>query len=123
MDTREKIIAPDAPIRREGKLCVVVGHFDPVFAPHVRRLRELATACDTLVVIVTNPNEPLLQNRARAELAAALQVVDYVIPAQDNAVEDILAHLRPDCVIHEQEADSQRAAALAAHVRERQNAR
>lgn len=86
-------------------------------------MQELASEGDTLVVILTDPAEPLLTNRARAELAAALKAVDYVIPAQDNAVQDILARLAPDRVIREEEGDRHRAAALAAHVRERQNAR
>ena len=122
MDTREKIIAPGAAILRRGKLCAFVGHFDPMYAAHARRLNELHSPGDTWIVILTDPAQPLLQTRARAELVAALKTVDYVVPAQDNTVEDILAQLAPDQVWQEEEQDLKRAAALVNQVRSRQNA-
>jgi hypothetical protein len=81
LDTRTKIItAEDAPKRLGGKPTRwVSGHFDPLLAEHVRRLGEYSTQDRTLVVEITNPKRPLLAQRARAELVAALGMVDYVV--------------------------------------------
>lgn len=81
MDTRTKIIAPED-VRerlRDKPACWVAGHFDPLLASHARLLRERAKPGHYLVVEVTNPAHPLLPQRARAELVAALRMVDYVV--------------------------------------------
>lgn len=57
----------------------MAGHFDPLLAEHVRRLSEHAAPGRLLVVEITNPARPLLPQRARAELVAALAMVDYVV--------------------------------------------
>jgi len=57
----------------------VSGHFDPLLAEHVGRLRQAREPGSLLVVEVTNPVRPLLSQRARAELVAALSMVDYVV--------------------------------------------
>lgn len=70
-------------------VCWVSGHFDPLLAEHVRRLRECARPGKLLAVEVTEPRRPLLAQRARAELVAALSMVDYVVlsdqPPSDEA--------------------------------------
>lgn len=83
MDTREKII--DALRLRElsangRRVLNVSGHFDVLTAAQVRRLREIREANPgaKIAVVVTDPAEPLLPARARAELVAALDAVDYV---------------------------------------------
>ncbi len=60
----------------------VSGHFDPLLAEHVRRLHRETSPDRLLVVEVTNPEHPLLPQRARAELVAALGDVDYVVLAE-----------------------------------------
>lgn len=50
-----------------------------MLAEHVRRLREQAAPGRLLIVEVTNPARPLMPQRARAELVAALSLVDYVV--------------------------------------------
>ena len=57
----------------------VSGYFDPLLAEHVRRLRDCAQPGQLLVVEIANPEAPLLPQRARAELVAALSMVDYVV--------------------------------------------
>ena len=59
----------------------VSGHFDPLLAEHVRRLaQDQGRDPERLLVVeVTNPAQPLLGQRARAELVAALSMVDYVV--------------------------------------------
>jgi len=81
LDTRSKIL--DAEEARRGlkdkPVCWVSGHFDPLLAEHVRRLRECASPGKLLAVEVTEPRRPILSQRARAELVAALSMVDYVV--------------------------------------------
>ena len=81
MDTREKIIsAEDARERLRGRTVQwVAGHFDPLLAEHVRLLTRHSSPNRLLVVEITDPVQPLLAQRARAELVAALAMVDYVV--------------------------------------------
>jgi bifunctional ADP-heptose synthase (sugar kinase/adenylyltransferase) len=81
LDTRSKIIPLEqARAQQRGKpACWVTGHFDPLLAEHVRRLREQVAPGRLLIVEVTNPDRPLLPQQARAELVAALTMVDYVV--------------------------------------------
>lgn len=62
---------------RDGRW--VSGDFDPLLAEHVRRLRDETAPGRLVVVEVTNPARPLLPQQARAELVAALAMVDYVV--------------------------------------------
>jgi bifunctional ADP-heptose synthase (sugar kinase/adenylyltransferase) len=81
LDTRTKIVSEeDARRRLEGQAAQwVAGHFDPLLAEHVRWLKECSSPDRRLIVEVTNPARPLLAQRARAELVAALGMVDYVV--------------------------------------------
>ena len=78
MDTRTKIIPLEQARQLSGTLWLT-GHFDPLLAEHARDLRHRAAPGQTLVVEITNPENPLLPQRARAELVAALESVDYVV--------------------------------------------
>ena len=85
MDTREKIInlarAAEiaASMQRSGaRLKIVAGYFDVLTPELVRRLTALAGG-QPLLCAVLDPPHPLLPSRARAELAAALGMVDYVL--------------------------------------------
>jgi hypothetical protein len=98
LDTRKKIALAGA--------TVVTGHFDPLTAAHTRRLTELRRGAAPLVVVITSPPEPLLPAAARAELVAALGIVDMVIVAEE--------------LVREEEADEVRAARLIERVRSRQ---
>lgn len=81
MDTRSKIIPLEEARerRRYQSTSWLAGHFDPLLAEHVRRLHEQFAPGRLLIVEVTNPKQPLLPQRARAELVAALSMVDYVV--------------------------------------------
>ena len=92
MDTRNKIIPPDRAVslvdelRAQGAAVrVVTGYFDVLVADHVRRLGEIADGSCVLFALVLDPPQPLLSGRARAELVAALAVIDYVVPAGKQA--------------------------------------
>ena len=81
LDTRSKILSAEKARRElDGKpVCWVSGYFDPLLAEHVRRLRECASPGKVLAVEVREPLRPLMSQRARAELLAALKMVDYVV--------------------------------------------
>jgi bifunctional ADP-heptose synthase (sugar kinase/adenylyltransferase) len=93
LDTRNKIV----PLRelqesiQERPAKWHSGHFDPLLAEHVRRLQQARQPGWLLIVEVTDPTQPLLSQRARAELVAALSIVDYVVlgEAGPSADEDI----------------------------------
>jgi|SRR5579864_3709244 len=126
MDTRNKIITPDraaalaVELRATGAaLKVVTGYFDVLVAGHVRRLREIADGAATLMVVVEDPPAPVLGARARAELVAALTVVDYVVPADKMALRELLRHFRADEIVEEESADLLRAQWLTEHVQRR----
>ncbi|MGC8795207.1 MAG: hypothetical protein ACP5U2_17650 [Bryobacteraceae bacterium] len=120
MDTRTKILSPEglAAWRAAGRVKVVTGYFDPLLASHARRLAELRLGGETLVVVVRDLDDALLPLAARAELVAALGVVDWVVPAP-SGVEAIIARLRPAEVVNEEEADLARRNELIRHVRAR----
>lgn len=66
----------------------IAGHFDPLLAEHVDRLKAARERGRLLVVEVTNPPQPLLAQRARAELVAALAMVDFVVLGEGTADAD-----------------------------------
>jgi bifunctional ADP-heptose synthase (sugar kinase/adenylyltransferase) len=118
VDTRTKILTQElaraaaAECRAAGKaVTLVTGFFDPLVAAHPRRLEELARAGAALFVSIQDPPHPLLPARARAELVAALRVVDYVM---------LGGAIAADAVFHEEDADRLRTQELTKHVRERQ---
>ena len=57
----------------------MTGAFDPMLVEHAQQLRQWAQPGQSLIVIVTNIVDPLLSQRARAELVAALSMVDHVV--------------------------------------------
>ena len=126
MDTRTKIIdaqraaALAEELRAKGtSLQLITGHFDVLIAEHVRRLREIRNGSGALFVMVVDPPAPVLAARARAELVAALAMVDYVVPAAGLAVPELLARFRASEIVQEETADLLRARRLADHVQSR----
>jgi bifunctional ADP-heptose synthase (sugar kinase/adenylyltransferase) len=120
VDTRTKILDAEAAVaaadeaRRAGKTVkLVAGTFDPLLAAHARRLREIAGEGSVLFAAVREPVRPLLAAQARAELVAALGVVDYVVLGE--------APLRPDEVYREESADARRRQDLIRNVQKRQS--
>ena len=120
MDTRTKILDAEAAIaaagaaRRAGKTVkLVVGTFDPLLAAHARRLREIAGEGAVLFAAIQEPDAALLTAQARAELVAALGVVDYVVLGD--------VPLRPDEVYREEGADAGRTRDLIRNVQKRQS--
>jgi hypothetical protein len=121
MNTREKIVVPSALASR--RVTLAAAYFDPLLAWHAERLFAIRAHAETLVALVLPLENALLPQRARAELAAALRVIDYVliVPGPDpNAVEELVRALGPAQVVHLGEEDLRRRGELIAHVRSRQ---
>ena len=128
MDTRAKIVdlptaaAIAARLRSEGtRLKLVAGYFDVLTPDEVRRLRVLSDG-QRLMAVVLDPPNPVLPPRARAELAASLSMVDYVLAFPGASLEQALEQIRPDEVVREETAEAQRLQALIEHVHRRQRA-
>jgi bifunctional ADP-heptose synthase (sugar kinase/adenylyltransferase) len=83
LDTRSKIISREAALELAAsrKLLVVQGSFDVLLASHALALQKVrdGTPGAALMLVLTPPSVPLLSDCARAELAAALHMVDYVV--------------------------------------------
>jgi hypothetical protein len=123
MDTRSKIIGPEAAIEiaRARRTRLVTGYFDPLLAAQAARLTEIHSAePDTLLMAaVLDPPRSILAARARAELAAALSAVDYVIILDSPDAEGLLGRIPAAEVLREEDADRQRTRAFIEHVHRR----
>jgi bifunctional ADP-heptose synthase (sugar kinase/adenylyltransferase) len=113
VDTRTKIIdAAEARRIAAAGAISVSGYFDPLVSSHAKRLAELKIGGAKLLVVIATPTNAILPARARAELVAALAVVDYVTETDGNLTPQIRLE-------HEDEA---RLDALIEHVHARQRA-
>jgi rfaE bifunctional protein nucleotidyltransferase chain/domain len=111
MDTREKIVSREglsdilSEHRRAGRTIVFAnGVFDLLHAGHVRYLQAARAEGDILVVGVNSDastkrlkgdGRPILTERARASLVAALVAVNYVVIFDDPNVRPLLRELQP----------------------------
>lgn len=103
---RAQLAALGERLRLEGRrIAFANGCFDLLHVGHVRFLEGAAGHGDALVVGVNSdqsvaalkgPGRPLLPARARAELVAALESVDYVVIFDEPTAEGVLRDLRPD---------------------------
>jgi rfaE bifunctional protein nucleotidyltransferase chain/domain len=99
---REKL----AQHKRSGQRIIFAnGCFDTLHVGHVRYLEGARREGDTLVVGVNSdssvcalkgPGRPILDEKARASLVAALRAVDYVVLFSEPSVESLLEELGPD---------------------------
>jgi rfaE bifunctional protein nucleotidyltransferase chain/domain len=101
------------PIRRRlraaGQTLVLTnGHFDLLHVGHVRYLQAARALGDVLVVGVNDdastralkgPQRPIVPAAERAELLAALEAVDYVIPFSEPTAERLVTTLQPEIYV------------------------
>jgi hypothetical protein len=85
-------------------------HLDPLTAAHARRLANLAAEGRPVVVLLSDPPDPIVPLAARAELAAALEPVSAVLLLLLNGSAPIPAF------IDERPADLERRQALLGRV-------
>jgi rfaE bifunctional protein nucleotidyltransferase chain/domain len=92
--------------RRSGRtIALANGCFDLLHVGHVRYLMGAAAEADVLVVAINDdvsiralkgPDRPVMLAAERAELVAALEVVDYVLVFSGPTVGRLIAALEPD---------------------------
>lgn len=112
MDTREKILSREGlhnvldEHRRAGRKVVFAnGVFDLLHVGHVRYLQAARAEGDLLIVGINSDastralkgaGRPLLTERARASLVAAIAAVDYVVIFDEQDVNALLREFQPD---------------------------
>lgn len=112
MDTREKIVSREGlhailgEHRRAGRKIVLAnGVFDLLHAGHVRYLQAARAEGDLLIVGINSDastralkgeGRPILTERGRAALVAAIGAVDYVVIFDELDVNSLLRELQPD---------------------------
>jgi D-glycero-beta-D-manno-heptose 1-phosphate adenylyltransferase len=112
MDTREKIVSREGlhsileeHRRSSRKIVFANGVFDLLHVGHIRYLQAARAEGDLLVVGINSDSStrklkgdgrPILTERARAALVAALRSVDYVVVFDDLDVNSLLRELQPD---------------------------
>jgi D-beta-D-heptose 7-phosphate kinase/D-beta-D-heptose 1-phosphate adenosyltransferase len=109
-----KILPPDklkkvlAAHRKKGRRIVFTnGCFDIIHAGHVRYLREARALGDLLVVglnsdasvVRLKPGRPVNNESQRAEVLAALEMVDYVALFTEDTPYELIKSLRPDVLV------------------------
>jgi rfaE bifunctional protein nucleotidyltransferase chain/domain len=111
MDTREKIVSRqglgsilEEHRRASRKIVFANGVFDLLHVGHVRYLEAARAEGDVLVVGINSdsstrklkgPGRPILTERARAALVAALNCVNYVAIFDELDVNSLLTELQP----------------------------
>ena len=120
MDTRSKILTVEAATQISDRPVVLVtGTFDIIRADHIRQLNDLPPG-RVLAVVLPAPIDFLPQS-ARSEVVAALRMIDYVVAAGPDAVDQLIHALDPAAVVRLEAADALRARHLIEHVRRLHN--
>ena len=104
--SREAVVARVREAREAGRsIAFANGVFDLLHVGHVRYLEAAADEADVLVVAINDDasvralkgeGRPILAAEHRAELVAALRVVDFVVIFPEPTVGPLLLALRPD---------------------------
>jgi bifunctional ADP-heptose synthase (sugar kinase/adenylyltransferase) len=120
VDTRTKILTPAAlaALGPPRPVLLATGRFDIL---RVEMARDLAaarerTGAQSLVAVVRPLEGELAPLHARAEMAAAIRVVDYVFIAENEDLDRLAATLQPIEIINLEEAETHRVRQLIEHV-------
>jgi D-beta-D-heptose 7-phosphate kinase/D-beta-D-heptose 1-phosphate adenosyltransferase len=107
--TRGALLAERGRLRAAGKRLVFTnGVFDLLHVGHVRYLTRARTLGDALVVAINSDrtvrelkgsDRPVFDEAERAEILAALRVVDYVTIFDDVSPRSLIAELLPDVLV------------------------
>jgi len=100
-----------APARKAGKnVALCHGVFDVVHLGHVRHLQSARAEGDVLVVSVTadafvnkGPGRPVFPQHLRAEMLAAMQIVDWVVISHSASAVPVIEAARPDIYVKGQD--------------------
>ncbi|MGB9667548.1 MAG: adenylyltransferase/cytidyltransferase family protein [Thermosulfidibacteraceae bacterium] len=92
-------------LKEEGKVIVIAnGCFDILHVGHIRYLEEAKTYGDILIVAINSdrsvkmlkgPSRPVMNEKERAEIVAAIGCVDYVFIFDELRLDKILLELKP----------------------------
>ena len=92
----------------KARIVLTNGCFDVLHLGHVRYLEQAATLGDLLVVgvngdhsvrLLKGAGRPLVPEQERAEVLAALAVVDYVVIFSEPTAESLVRLVRPDIYV------------------------
>ena len=108
--TRSEIVAFVERVRRQGKtIAFTNGVFDILHPGHIRYLSEARALGDLLIVGVNSdrsvkalakaPGRPINSEQDRAEVLAALAVVDAVVIFDEATPHEIISALQPDVLV------------------------
>ena len=113
-DPASKVVSRDEALRRAGsgrsfRLVFTNGCFDLLHRGHAACLDQARRMGDVLLVAVNSDasmrrlgkgaGRPLVGERGRAELVAALECVDLVTVFDEDTPEELIALLRPDVLV------------------------
>jgi len=103
---RNRLIARVAILRRNGASVVLAnGCFDLLHVGHIRYLEGAKQLADVLIVginsdeqvrVLKGEGRPFVQERERAEIIAALRVVDFATIFAEPTVEELIKAIKPD---------------------------
>jgi D-glycero-beta-D-manno-heptose 1-phosphate adenylyltransferase len=106
---REQLRAERGRLRRAGRRVVFTnGCFDLLHPGHIRYLKQARALGDVLVVALNSDRSvralkgdgrPILSEGERAEVMAALDVVDYVTIFDEETPRQLIAALLPDVLV------------------------
>jgi rfaE bifunctional protein nucleotidyltransferase chain/domain len=107
--TRQAMLAERGRLRAGGKQLVFTnGVFDLLHVGHVRYLAQARALGDALLVAINSdrtvrelkgPNRPVFNQAERAEILAALRVVDYVVVFDDVSPRSLITELLPNVLV------------------------
>ncbi len=118
LDTRLKILTAEQALAALKGCHVFVANFDILSTPLIRRIAEVGCP---VVAVVVDPENPVLNSRTRAELAASLACVEAVVPLAVDPT-GFLEELEPVKIVHWEHEDALRTARLIEHVQSRATA-
>ena len=105
----EQMLGERQRLRSAGvRLVFTNGVFDLLHVGHVRYLSQARALGDVLVVAINSdrtvrelkgPERPVFDQAERAEILAALKVVDYVVVFDDISPRKLIATLLPDVLV------------------------
>jgi D-beta-D-heptose 7-phosphate kinase/D-beta-D-heptose 1-phosphate adenosyltransferase len=96
-------------LRKKGKkIAFTNGCFDILHVGHVRYLREAKKTADVLVLALNSDSSvrslkgekrPLMNEKERAEILAALEFIDFVTIFEELTPLELINYLKPDILI------------------------
>jgi len=94
--------------KASGKKVVFTnGCFDIIHAGHVHYLRQAKSLGDLLIVAINSdesvkklkPERPIISEKERIEVVAALEMVDYVTVFKEDTPYELIKILKPDVLV------------------------